>query len=101
MPPQGESVGFAIEDAILLARILSEQPTSANIEDTFARYVRNRKKRIDDAFDEASWRWETVKDAGYFQTVAKEWLTSVFLWWTKTSRDENFAFDVRTVSLVD
>jgi 2-polyprenyl-6-methoxyphenol hydroxylase-like FAD-dependent oxidoreductase len=101
MPPQGESTGFAIEDTILLARILHEAAPSTPIEDVFARFERNRRKRIDDAYDEAAFRWETAKDAGLIKTVAKEWVTGAFLWWTKAQRDEGFAFDVRTVELVD
>jgi 2-polyprenyl-6-methoxyphenol hydroxylase-like FAD-dependent oxidoreductase len=101
MPPQGESIGFAIEDSILLSRILIEKTPSTTFEEAFQRYTRNRKPRIDEAFDEASFRWETAKDAGWFATIVKEWLTSAFLWWTKASRDENFAFDVRKAALVD
>jgi 2-polyprenyl-6-methoxyphenol hydroxylase-like FAD-dependent oxidoreductase len=101
MPPQGESIGFAIEDSVLLSRILAEKAPSTTFEQAFQRYARNRMPRIDEAFDEATFRWETAKDAGWYVTLMKEWLTSVFLWWTKASRDENFAFDVRTAALVD
>jgi salicylate hydroxylase len=100
MPPQGESTGFAIEDAILFSRLLNEAAPSTSIESTTARYERNRRKKIDDAFDEAAFRWETVKDAGLLKTVAKEWLTGVFLWWTKEQRDEGFAFDIREAALI-
>jgi salicylate hydroxylase len=100
MPPQGESVGLAIEDSTLFARIIAKQPEAA-IEDTFARFERNRKKRIDNAFEEADWRWDTVKDSGLMAGLMKEWLTFVFLWWTKDTRDENYAFDVREMELVE
>lgn len=101
MPPQGESVGLAIEDSILFANILAQGQPESPVEEIFARFERNRKKRIDDAFEEADWRWDTVKDSGLIGSLVKEWLTSAFLWWTKNSRDENYAFDVRDMELVD
>jgi hypothetical protein len=101
MPPQGESVGLAIEDSILFARTLAAKAPNTLVSETFAHFERNRKDRIDAAYEEANWRWDTAKDAGVVATVLKEWATTAFLWWTKTSRDENFAYDVREIELLD
>jgi 2-polyprenyl-6-methoxyphenol hydroxylase-like FAD-dependent oxidoreductase len=100
MPPQGESMGIAIEDAMLISRLLSEQP-DASIPDIIARYQRNRIQKIDKAFDEASWRWETVKDSGYVMTMFKEYLTTVFLWWNKDKLNKSWEFDIMKAELVD
>lgn len=112
MPPQGESTGFAIEDAILFARIMKEAQEhvdrsdesgeqTIDIEAVFARYQNNRRKRIDDAFAEADMRWDLVKDKGWIASVLLDWLTPWFLWWTKSKRDENFRFNVSSVKLLD
>ena len=112
MPPQGESTGFAIEDAMLFARVmndaikLQEEPSQSdsdliNVEAIFARYERNRRARIDDAYEEANTRWETVKDTGWLVSVMREWMIWLFLWFTKSSREKNFVFDVKTMSLAD
>lgn len=92
-------MGIAIEDSMLLSRLFAEKPDSS-IEDIISRYKRNRTTKIDEAFDEASWRWESVKDAGYIATLFKEYMTSVFLWWTKDKMDKNWEFDIRTAMLI-
>ena len=94
MPPQGESTGFAIEDAVLFAHILSHL-SSSPITDIIARYEALRKPRMDEAFREAAYRWETTKDAGWIAFKLKEWLTPWFLWWTQGRREKGFAEDVR------
>jgi salicylate hydroxylase len=100
MPPQGESMGIAIEDAMLVSRLISEQ-RDISILDVIARYERNRTKKIDEAFDEASWRWENVKDAGFIMTLFKEYLTTAFLWWAKDKLNKSWEFDICTTELVD
>lgn len=112
MPPQGESTGLAIEDAILFARIMKEAQSqierfdesgerTVDIDAIFARYQNNRRKRIDDAFAEADMRWDLVKDKGWIMSVLLDWMTPWFLWWTRSRREENFRFNVGTVALVD
>lgn len=112
MPPQGESTGFAIEDAMLFARILKEAhehverfdesgEQTIDIDAVFSRYERNRRRRIDEAFTEADMRWDLAKDKGWIVSVLLDWLTPWFLWWTKSSRDKNFRFDVKAVGLLE
>jgi salicylate hydroxylase len=100
MPPQGESMGIAIEDATLLSRLISEQP-GASITNTISRYERNRTEKINQAFDEASWRWENVKDSGFLMTLVKEYMTTAFLWWTKDKLSKSWEFDIMKAELVD
>ena len=112
MPPQGESTGFAIEDAMLFTRIMKEAmnsqeepnqsiPDLVNVKAVFARYERNRRARIDAAYAEANTRWESVKDTGWLASVMREWMIWLFLWFTRSTREKNFTFDVKTVTLED
>lgn len=92
MPPQGESTGICIEDAILFSRAMvkyNEHDFSA----IFAAYEKFRRPHIDSAYDQAVQRWETVKDSGAFVYRIKTFLTPWFLWWTAKSRDEEFSVD--------
>ena len=119
MPPQGESTGFAIEDAILFAHVLSkasgkpnhpdEQETQTQksdefpsndrtptkITDLFASYTALRQPTISRAFKEAEWRWETGKESGWLVFQLKLWMTPWFIWWTQERREEEWAKDVR------
>ena len=98
MSPQGESSGFALEDAVLFARILSHHDTKSLVE-IFNKYQELRRKRMDAAYNEATFRWETVKDKGWVATKFVEIITASYLWWTKKIRDESFGFDVGTMDL--
>jgi salicylate hydroxylase len=95
MPPQGESIGLALEDVVLLARILEKHQSSKSFEDMFILYDSLRRKRIEDAFDEANWRWESVKDKGFVGGLMMEWLTSLVLWYGKEKRCQALIHDVR------
>lgn len=104
MPPQGESTGLAVEDAVLLARILqshteAKEDQSICIRKTISKYIALRTSRIDAAFEEANMRWENAKDAGWLLTMMKEWLARGFLWWTEKARDESYRYDVREIGL--
>jgi hypothetical protein len=112
MPPQGESTGFAIEDAMLFARIMKDAinsqeelgqstPDLIDVKAVFARYERNRRARIDTAYAESNTRWESVKDTGWLASVMREWMTWLYLWFTQSAREKSFTFDVKTMSLAD
>jgi len=79
MPPQGESTGLAIEDSVLLARVLekySDKPLAA----AFKAYEKTRRPRIDTAYKEAVSRWSNVKDKSWLWQKVEEWMTSVYIW---------------------
>lgn len=61
MPPQGESTGLAIEDAILFSRVLEAWPEKTLIE-VFDCYVKTRKPIIDASYKDAVERWGYVND---------------------------------------
>jgi salicylate hydroxylase len=98
MPPQGESVGLALEDVVLFMRIFSHYEDKS-IPEIFEVYESFRRKRIDDAYNEANYRWETVKDAGWLGNRIKELFTPLYLWWTKDKRAQSFKFDVGSMEL--
>ena len=63
MPPQGESIGFAVEDAVLFARIIECNPEEP-ISTLFTTYESLRRPTIDSAYKEAAFRWDVLKDKG-------------------------------------
>ena len=98
MPPQGESVGLALEDVVLLSRILEHHETRS-VKELFQCYDRLRRPRINAAVKEANFGFETIKDRSWFTTVLMDWLTWIFLAWRAIRKEEEFAFDVRNIKL--
>jgi salicylate hydroxylase len=98
MPPQGESAGIALEDAIILGRALSKIHDS-DLASCLAAYERLRRPRVDEAYRQASFGWDTLKDSGWFAFYLKSWLTSIFLRWTAQSRAINYSEDLSTADL--
>jgi len=94
MPPNGESVGHALEDVTLLARIL-EVHAGEPISKQFSMYEDLRQDSIDNAYKLAEYRWEGVKDKGWFAAKLREWLTPFFLWWTSGAREDAWAHDIK------
>ncbi|OCK84990.1 FAD/NAD(P)-binding domain-containing protein [Lepidopterella palustris CBS 459.81] len=98
MPPQGESVGLALEDVVLLSRLAGQHETKSTAQ-ILADYESLRKPRIAEAFKEAEFRWETAKDRGWLMAVLMEWMTWFFLKWMAKSKERDFAFDVRDIEV--
>ena len=98
MPPQGESVGLALEDVVLLSRILEHHNTKS-VTEMFKYYGQLRRPRINAAVKEANFGFETIKDRGWFTTVIMDWLTWAVLAWRAKRKEEEFAFDVRDMIL--
>lgn len=96
MPPKGESIGYALEDALIFSCILSHFGlTSPKAALLF--YEKIRRKTINDAYKDASFGWDTNKDTGFLATKIMEWVTPLYLWWTKKSREASFATDPREI----
>lgn len=100
MPPQGESTGLAIEDGVLLARILASS-NERSIEMTFQVYERTRRPRIDSAYKEAVSRWESVKNRSWLMQKVIEWLTWAFLWYKTNNFEKSISYDVRKEEIVE
>jgi salicylate hydroxylase len=100
MPPQGESTGLAIEDGVLLARILSSS-SEVSIQGAFRTYEKTRRSRIDTAYKEAVLRWENVKDRSWFMQKVIEWLMWAVLWYKMGAFESSLSYDVRKVEIVE
>ena len=92
MPPQGESTGICIEDAVIFSRCMMHHEQIA-LPYIFEAYERVRRPQIDKAYDEAVQRWEVVKDSGWLAYKMKAVLTPLYLWWTSKAREEDFSQD--------
>ncbi|KAK2875133.1 hypothetical protein FQN49_001759 [Arthroderma sp. PD_2] len=92
MPPQGESIGIAIEDAIVFTRTLAKY-RSYSLSEAFKVYEGLRRDRIHEQYQEASRRWETVRDCGYLVNKLKEAILPWWIWWSNESRAKTFMSD--------
>lgn len=95
MPPQGESAGIALEDAIVMGRALSQVDTNG-LASCMAAYERLRRPRTDAAYRQAAFGWNTLKDSSWLAFQLKSWMTWVFLWWTAKSRALHYSEDLST-----
>jgi salicylate hydroxylase len=98
MPPQGESGGIALEDAILFARILSAT-AEKELPEQFGAYEKLRRPDTDAAYSQATFGWNTQKDCNWFAFYLHSWLTVVFLWWTARSRQKRYSENIATIDL--
>jgi salicylate hydroxylase len=98
MPPQGESSGIALNDAVLFARVLSAT-IGKELPEQFAAYEKLRRPDTDAAYKQATFGWNTQKDSSWFAFYLHSWLTVVFLWWTARSRQRRYAEDIATIDL--
>jgi uncharacterized membrane protein len=83
---------------MLFSRLLKSHSSKA-IPQIFKEFEDLRRTRIDAAVDEANFRWETVKDKGWFVGVMMEWLTALVLWWSRDQRMKSYQYDVRDIEL--
>ena len=95
MPPQGESIGMAFEDVVLLSRIIGKHNKTKPASDIFTLYESLRRERIEAAYQEANWRFGTVKDKGWLVGVLMDWITPLFLRFSNAERVKALMHDVR------
>ncbi|KAF2672869.1 FAD/NAD(P)-binding domain-containing protein [Microthyrium microscopicum] len=88
MPPQGESIGLALEDVVLLTRVLEKHGGTQSAGEMF-----------EAAWEEASWRWESVKDKGVVATWAREIMTPWVLWFMQGKKAKEMMYDVREIEI--
>ena len=100
MPPQGESIGIALEDAVTLSRVLEKRKEEEPIQ-IFQNYERLRRETVETAYEKAAWGWEKVKDKGFIAGIMMEIFTGIFLWWTRKSKEEELISDIRNVPYED
>lgn len=99
MPPQGESTGICIEEAVLFSRAIMQHKTGS-LSKVFEAFEKVRRPAVDAAYIQAVQRWETVKDSGAFVYRLMTFLTPWFLWWTTKAREEEFAADYSNYDFV-
>lgn len=100
MPPQGESTGLAIEDAVLLARVFASR-AEISFQEAFQTYEKTRRPRIDVAYKEAVMRWERVKDRSWLMQKLIEHLILTIVWWKTSSFEASMSYDVREERIVE
>jgi salicylate hydroxylase len=98
MPPQGESTGIALEDTVIFARLMGLYPKHT-LPELFTRYEELRRSKVDAAYKEASFRWETVKDSGWLAHKAKSMMVPWFLYFTDNRRAKVFEGDCYVIDL--
>ncbi|KAK2595924.1 hypothetical protein QQS21_006519 [Conoideocrella luteorostrata] len=97
MPPQGESTGIAIEDGVLLARVLSRR-TTKTIDSIFADFETLRRPDIREFYKETMSRWNAKAPGGWLGNIAMDWFTWGFLKLMGLRKDY-FGRDVRNREL--
>jgi hypothetical protein len=92
MPPKGESIGHAFEDAIKFSRILahygSEPPRVS-----FEFYESVQRTKTEELYTVSSTGWKSNKDIGVIGGRLLEWFTPWYLWWTKASSEKDLLTD--------
>jgi hypothetical protein len=99
MPPQGESIGMALEDVVVFSRVLERQNATREAAHMFETYDGLRRDRIEAAWQEANFRFETIKDKGWLAGVMMDYLTTLILWWTREKHQDSMAYDVRDLEI--
>ncbi|EAU39520.1 predicted protein [Aspergillus terreus NIH2624] len=97
MPPKGESIGHALEDAVKFARVLGHYGIEDPIR-SFRAYESAQRKKIEDAYKVSSNGWMSNHDLGAIRARLFEWFTPVFLWWTRGQQEEDFLADPGDIS---
>ncbi|EFZ04053.1 FAD-dependent oxidoreductase [Metarhizium robertsii] len=97
MPPQGEATGVAIEDGVLLARVLSRRATR-DIPTLFRDYETLRRPDIQETYKETMARWNAPVPKAWMSGFVMEWMTWGYLKLMGMKKDY-FGRDVRNMEL--
>lgn len=101
MPPQGESTGLAIEDGMLIARVLERRDTRT-VPQLLSDFEAIRKPVIDKYYADAIWELQHgfTKTSSWWAGMLLEWATWAYVLVKKRWGQENhFGSDVRTMQL--
>ena len=99
MPPQGESTGLAIEDGVLLARILSRRATRS-IDQLFADFQSVRRPEIKRHYA-ASMTAMRYGAGGFpwYAAVLFEWVSWMYFLWRRWNQVDHYSSDVEKMEL--
>lgn len=92
MPPKGESIGHAFEDAIRFSLILSHY-RSEPPRVSFEFYENVQRKKTEEIYKVSSTGWKSNDDIGAIGGRLLEWLTPLYLWWTKGFSEKDLLTD--------
>jgi salicylate hydroxylase len=98
MPPGGQSVGLALEDSIILSRVLSSYPSS-DLADIFNRYDSIRRARVEDHYRQMASRWEGTRTHYWWVQKIREFFVWIYLFFIARHADESFTYDPMKISL--
>lgn len=98
MPPRDESAAYALDDAILFARILARHRFEP-LSEVFRTYQDVRRETINAAFKASQWMWEKNRDMGMLEGRLKEWTLPRAIRDQKEARDAAWEFDATRIDL--
>ena len=98
MPPRDESAAYALDDAILFARILA-QYRSEPLAEVFDTYERLRRDIISRAFKASHRMWDRNRDMSLLEGRLKEWMMPLSLRSRRDQREAAWEFDASKVSI--
>ncbi|KAJ5121730.1 hypothetical protein N7448_002862 [Penicillium atrosanguineum] len=98
MPPLDESAAYALDDAILFARILA-QYRSEPLAEVFDTYERLRRDTINRAFKESHRMWDRNRDMSMLEGRLKEWMIPLSLRSRRDQREAAWEFDASKISI--
>lgn len=98
MPPRDESAAYALDDAILFARILTRY-RSEPLSEVFDAYESLRRDTINHAFKESSRMWHRNRDMGLLEGRLKEWMMPLYLRSHRDEREAAWEFDAAKITI--
>ncbi|KAJ5224178.1 uncharacterized protein N7469_007681 [Penicillium citrinum] len=98
MPPRDESAAYALDDAILFARILASY-RSEPLSEVFDAYETLRRDTINHAFKESCRMWDRNRDMGLLEGRLKEWMMPFSLRSHREQREAAWEFDAAKITI--
>jgi hypothetical protein len=98
MPPRDESAAYALDDAILFARILVRY-RSEPLSEVFVAYETLRRDTINRAYKKSHRMWDRNRDMGMLEGRLKEWMMPFFLRNNRDQREAAWQFDATKIAL--
>ncbi len=100
MPPQGESTGIAIEDAVLLSRVVARHD-SRSVAQIFGDYEKLRRAHIEKVYRETVSMWANAarEDGGWLGSIILEWATWLVVGLMNYLKKDHFDGDVAKLEL--
>ncbi|KAJ5115511.1 hypothetical protein NUU61_001270 [Penicillium alfredii] len=98
MPPRDESAAYALDDAILFARVLARYRSEPLVE-VFSAYEGLRRDTINYAFKQSRRMWDRNRDMGFLEGRLKEWMMPFSLRSHRDEREAAWEFDATKIDI--